>query len=116
MTWSRFKPKRKLRRVLWRTGRVIEDAAGMARLRSQAFHRSQGHCECVLADPTRKCRARVSYSYGHLHHIVSRAHGGSDVLSNVAFVDRQCHRELTGILKWSPTWINAKLFAQKNEG
>lgn len=105
---SRIRPKRKVRRVLWRTGRVIEDAVGMAKLRSAAFRRSQGRCECKLADPERICRQRVTYNFDHLHHIVSRARGGSDVLENVAFVTRQCHRELTGILHWTrpllPEW------------
>lgn len=98
---SRIRYKPKVRRVLWRTNRVIEDSRGMAKLRSDAFSRSHGKCECVLADPERVCKARVSWVDGHLHHIVSRAHGGSDVLENVAFVTRQCHRELTGVLQWS---------------
>lgn len=103
---SRIHVKPKVRKILWRTGRVIEDARGMAHLRSEAFHRSEGYCECRRADPKRPyCGKRVHYNFGHLHHIVSRAHGGSDVLENVAFVDRQCHREITGNLKWSPLWL-----------
>jgi HNH endonuclease len=83
----------------------MEDSAGMATLRSEAFHRSAGRCECVLADPARKCKARVGWNDGHLHHILSRAHGGSDVLGNVAFMTRKCHKELTGVLHWSPPAI-----------
>ena len=98
---SRILYRAKRKRVLWRTGRVIEDQAGMAALRAAAFHRAGHHCECSLADPNRRCNAKVTWVDGHLHHIVSRAHGGSDVLSNVAFVTRQCHRELTGILHWT---------------
>jgi hypothetical protein len=98
---SHIRPKRKQRKVLWRTGRVIEDQKGMATLRSTAFHRCQGRCECKMADSSRKCSQRVTWFDGHLHHIVSRAHGGSDVISNVAFVTRQHHRELTGLLHWS---------------
>jgi len=99
---SRIRYKRKQRRVLWRTGRIIEDQKGMATLRSAAFHRSAGRCECNLADASRKCSQRVTWFDGHLHHILSRAHGGSDIIGNVAFITRQCHREITGILHWTP--------------
>ena len=98
---TRIRPKKKVRKISWRSGRIREDAAGMAALRSAAFHRSHGNCECALADPARRCRERVTWFDAHLHHIISRAHGGSDILENVAFVTRKCHHELTGVLKWS---------------
>lgn len=97
--------KKKERRVLWRTGRVIEDGPGMATLRKLTYRRSGGKCECVLADPTRVCTKRVTYWDSHLHHIVSRARGGSDELYNLAFVTRKCHRELTGEPQWTTNWL-----------
>src|SRR6266498_2182240 len=94
--------KRKIRKVLWRTGRVIEDQKGMAKLRHDAYHRSGGYCECRLADSGRPyCGQRVTWTDSQLHHVVSRAHGGSDIIENVCFVTRKCHRELTGLLHWS---------------
>jgi len=36
---------------------------------------------------------------------VSRARGGSDVLSNVAFLRRACHREITGEPKFEWNWL-----------
>lgn len=75
----------------------------MARLRSEAYERSQGVCECerpeCLARPLRL--RRVSYIDGHLHHVITRAHGGSDVLQNCIFITRKCHEEIHGIPKWS---------------
>jgi 5-methylcytosine-specific restriction endonuclease McrA len=74
----------------------------MAQLRAAAYHRSQGICECG----TYECQAqpqrlrRVNWFDGQLHHIVSRARGGSDELDNVLFVTRDCHRRLTGELKF----------------
>lgn len=98
--WLR-RGKRRKRSVSWRTGRIREDSTGMARLRSQAFHRSQGICECG-------CKARVSWIDGHLHHVVSRARGGSDVLDNVLFITRACHQRIHGDLHWSPpNWLEA---------
>lgn len=109
--WSsvlRRKPiryKRKVRSISWRTGRVREDASGMARLRSEAYERSGGMCECgrlaCLARPTRL--RRVNWSDGHLHHAVSRAHGGSDTLDNVRFITHTCHNEIHGIPQFR--WI-----------
>jgi hypothetical protein len=97
--------KRKVRKVSWRTGRVREDADGMARLRSEAYERSQGVCECGrLACLKRPLRLRrVNWSDGHLHHEISRAHGGSDTLDNVRFITNLCHREIHGIPQFR--WI-----------
>lgn len=103
---SWIRPKKRVRKVSWRTGRIREDAAGMARLRSDAFHRSNGICECgrkVCKKRTTRERL-VTWLDGQLHHVISRAHGGSDVLDNVQFVTRQCHAEITGI----PYWTNWK--------
>jgi 5-methylcytosine-specific restriction endonuclease McrA len=92
---SQLKTKPKIRRVLWRSGRVIEDARGMQALRSQAFKRSGGRCENVKPNGVR-CRVRVSWWDGELHHVISRAHGGSDIIENVAFFCFGCHQDVTG--------------------
>ncbi len=100
---SWIRPKKRQRKVSWRTGCVREDAAGMARLRSEAFRRSGGICECgreVCQNRTRFERV-VTWVDGQLHHVISRAHGGSDVISNVLYITRRCHSEITGELKWS---------------
>jgi 5-methylcytosine-specific restriction endonuclease McrA len=103
MKRSPIRSKRRVRRVYWRTGKVREDAKGMATLRSMAFHRSGGICECgreeCLTQPMRL--RRVTWADGQLHHVISRARGGSDVLSNVLFVTRECHAVLTGKLQWT---------------
>lgn len=111
MTWSSIRrspikkrPRRVGRIVLWRTGRVIEDAAGMATLRKETYHRAGGICECSLLRGG-QCKQRVSWSDGQMHHIISRSHGGSDILDNTAWLSRQCHREITGQPKWTPNWL-----------
>lgn len=96
---SWIRPKKRVRSESWRTGRVREDAKGMARLRSEAYARSNGFCECG-------CGQRVGWIDGHLHHRISRAHGGSDVLDNVWFVTRPCHERIHGKPVWSPpNWL-----------
>jgi hypothetical protein len=105
---SWIRPKKKVRRELWRSGRVIEDSKGMARLRSEAYHRSNGLCECRLADPNRpECTKRVNWIDGELHHMKPR----SDVIDRVAFVSRACHRELTGKLQWTPILLDRRFIA-----
>ncbi len=75
----------------------------MARLRSEAYARSHGICECGRPE----CSARpvkfrrVSWYDGMLHHVISRAHGGSDILENVQFITRQCHEEIHGVPEWT---------------
>lgn len=100
---SWIRPKKRVRKISWRSGRIREDAAGMARLRSDAFHRSNGLCECgrevCLLRPTQE--RLVTWIEGHLHHVISRAKGGSDELSNVLYVSRRCHVEIHGIPIWS---------------
>lgn len=95
--------KRRVRKVSWRSGCVREDQAGMARLRSDAYERSQGICECgrpeCLCRPSRL--RRVNWVDGHLHHVLPRSRGGSDTLENVQFITSQCHREITGEPQWS---------------
>ena len=97
---SWIKVKKRVRKVNmpWKPERIREDSAGMARLRSEAFKRSGGICECGES-----CGKRVTwggYEQGQLHHVISRAHGGSDVLENVQFITRYCHQEIHGMPKW----------------
>lgn len=100
---SPIRYKKRVRKVSWRSGRIREDATGMARLRSEAFRRSGGLCECGRS----KCKRRalreriVNWYDGQLHHVISRAHGGSDELSNVRLITRRCHQEIHGIPQWS---------------
>jgi len=97
------KPRNTKAPAPWHAPRVRLDSTGMARLRSEAFARSGGICECGREEcqklPERL--RRVTWYDGHLHHIVSRARGGSDEISNVAFVKRECHYILTGTLQWT---------------
>lgn len=95
-----LRAKKRVRKVCFPSGRVIEDAAGMARLRSQAYHRSGGRCECGQLNGTR-CPRIATWSDGHMHHVVSRNRGGWDVLENVLFLNRDCHRRITGEPRWS---------------
>ena len=90
-TWTR-KPRRES--SPWLPRRIREDAAGMRRLRHEAFERSNGKCECG-------CGARVDWYSGHLHHVVSRARGGSDELENLLFITSECHKNLHGKVQWS---------------
>jgi 5-methylcytosine-specific restriction endonuclease McrA len=93
---ARYSWKRKPRRESspWLPRRIREDAAGMARLRREAFERSQGVCECGCGQP-------VDWWSGHLHHVLSRAKGGSDELDNLLFITPDCHKTLHGRVQWS---------------
>lgn len=99
---SPIRRKRRIKSVSWRTGRIREDATGMAKLRAAAYERSQGICECgrlaCLARPLRL--RRVNWADGHLHHLWPR----SDELSRVQFITDICHREIHGKpqLHWIP--------------
>ena len=90
-------------RAPWHPQRIRLDATGMASLRSAAFKRSGGICECERS----KCLLRpmnlrrVNWYDGQLHHVITRAHGGSDAIENVQFVTRRCHLEITGEPQWS---------------
>ena len=98
MKRSRISWKRKRRRESspWLPQRIREDAAGMMRLRHEAFERSAGKCECG-------CGERVDWWSGHLHHVISRARGGSDELSNLLFITPDCHKTIHGKLQWRRT-------------
>ena len=100
---SPIRHKKRVRKVLWRSGRVKEDSAGMARLRSAAFQRSGGRCECYrVADEFPEgygpCGGLcVTWVDGQMHHSNPR----SDVLDRVSFIRRRCHEIITGELQWS---------------
>lgn len=102
---SPIRRKKKTRRVAFNSGVVREDSAGMARLRSAAFHRSGGHCECYrvvdeFPPGEEPCGGQlVTWVDGHLHHSKPRA----DVLDRVSFINRRCHEIITGELQWSFT-------------
>jgi 5-methylcytosine-specific restriction endonuclease McrA len=96
----RRKSEPRVRKQSWRTGRVREDAQGMLKLRTAAFARSEGVCECWMQPGREGCFKPVYWSSGHLHHVISRAHGGSDVLENLAFTRPECHDEITGKPEW----------------
>ena len=98
---SPIRHKKRVRRVMFPSGKVVEDSAGMATLRSLAFKRSGGKCECRLENPERTCTRRVNWYDGQLHHLKPR----SDVLERVAFVNRECHREIHGKPAWTPNWL-----------
>jgi len=99
-----IRAKKRVRRV-WKSGRIREDSTGMARLRSAAYARSEGHCECWRHPGREDCRKRVNWYDGNLHHIISRARGGSDVIDNVAFITRACHNEITGQPRFNWNWL-----------
>lgn len=100
---SQIRYKKRVRKVSWRSGTVREDAAGMARLRSAAFRRSGGRCECYrveseFPDGSKPCGGLcVTWVDGHMHHSKPR----SDVLERVSFIRRRCHEIITGELQWS---------------
>jgi 5-methylcytosine-specific restriction endonuclease McrA len=98
-SYIKSKPKVRKERSPWLPQRIREDARGMRRLREEAFARSGGLCECWTFSGEH-CLQSVTWQSGELHHIQSRAHGGSDVLENVAFIHAECHRVVHGKLEF----------------
>jgi 5-methylcytosine-specific restriction endonuclease McrA len=89
--WIRPKPREK--KVLWRTGQVKEDAAGMKVLRRFVFKRAGGKCEVIKHG--KRCGRYApwdGYRHGELSHIVSRKRGGSDTPANTEWACFECHR------------------------
>jgi len=89
-----WRKKVRRERPPWLPPMIREDAAGMRRLRHEAYDRSGGKCECG-------CGARIDWYTGHLHHVVSRARGGSDEIGNLLFITPECHKTLHGKLHWT---------------
>ena len=101
--WLRHGGRPAQAKVSWRSGAVRETAGGMAKLRSAAFQRSGGRCECIrvvneFPEGCKPCGGLpVEWIDGHLHHSKPR----SDVLERVSFIRRKCHEIITGELQWT---------------
>jgi len=87
---SPIRKKKKVTKVSWRSGKVRLDAKGMEELRIECYLRSEGQCENTAKDGFR-CRNRVTWKTGEMHHVIHRSRSGSDELSNVAMLCRECH-------------------------
>lgn len=88
-----IRPKRREKKVLWRTGQVKEDAAGMYRLRRFVFKRAGGNCE--VKKRGKRCGKYApwdGYRHGELSHIIARKRGGSDTPENTEWACWECHR------------------------
>lgn len=92
----RVSPKRFLPKGEWRPQVKRATPSEMHELRSQAFARSGGKCECKPS-----CTKAVNWFSGDLHHVIRRGKGGSDTLDNLIFVHRDHHRNIHGKLQWS---------------
>ena len=101
-TWITNRKRERKESAPWRAPRVREDAGGMAKLRAAAFQRSGGICECSREEckklPERM--RRITWTDSQLHHVISRARGGSDVLENLQLIRHACHAAIHGGLKW----------------
>lgn len=86
-------------RAPWHPQVIRLDSGGMAKLRSEAFQRSMGWCECG----EKACHERVTWGDGQLHHVIARGRGGSDELGNVLFLSRGHHSKIHGMPQWSKT-------------
>lgn len=98
----------------WRRQKIRLNASGMATLRSEAYARSEGICECHLCPNRKPCGKRVNWLDGQLHHIISRGRGGSDEIGNVAFLTRECHAEVTGMPKFNWGWLKEEKLPAPN--
>ena len=90
---SSWMPKgKKQRRVLWRTGRVIEDGAGKKALRLAVYQRAEGRCE-VVWDGKRcnKFAAWDGHYKGDLIHLKDPIKGHSDEPELCEWGCHSCH-------------------------
>ena len=103
MKRSRWHRKPRVRKELWRTGQIIEDAEGMRKLRLAVFHRAGGRCEAIREDGQRcnKFAKWDGFGHGELSHEVHRGRGGSDVESNCFWSCPPCHRRRHPGPQWS---------------
>lgn len=103
-SWLKKKPKPHRERSPWLPQRVRLSGPEMQLLRRAAYQRSGGQCECWMATPGKTeadwCGKLVTWISGQLHHITPRAHGGSDVIENVAFLFADHHEEIHGKPAW----------------
>src|SRR5882724_5162603 len=87
--------RRKPRRYkVSKSGQVTQNAAGMHALRMEVFERSGGRCENTLTwlEFKYRCPKTDGWEFGEMHHRRHRARGGSDVIENLFWVCRECHR------------------------
>lgn len=91
---SWIKRKLRARKVSWRSGKIREDAKGMALLRwsvfNRSFYRYRNQCENLL-ESGRRCQNFLAWESFHLHHIQSRGRGGSDTEENCMALCPGCH-------------------------
>ena len=86
----------------WLPRRIREDAAGMHRLRREAFRRAGGRCE--IETDGKRCNVYAAWdgmNRGELWHKVHRGMGGSDELDNVLWSCRACHKKRHPGPQWS---------------
>jgi hypothetical protein len=81
--------------------RVRLNREEMGDLRFAAYERSGGMCECWRLPGQTPCKRTVSWRNGHLHHLIRRGMGGSDIMGNVAYISPKCHREIHGEPQWT---------------
>ena len=89
---SWFRKGKKERRVLWRTGRVIEDSAGKKALRLRVFQRAEGRCE--IEWDGQRCNKYApwdGFNHGHLVHLKDPIKGHSDEDSLCQWGCADCH-------------------------
>lgn len=97
---TRFKVKPRKHRESALRKRVRLNRAEMADLRLAAYERSGGMCECWRIPGQSPCPRKVTWHNGHLHHVIARGMGGSDLMGNVAYIAPTCHREIHGDVAW----------------
>jgi len=95
-----IRPKKRVRRVFWRTGRIREDAAGVRQLRMDVFLRAEGRCE-IKWDGKRcnKFAPWDGFGHGELVHLKPR----NDIREACQWGCHECHsrRDHPG-----PQWSN----------
>jgi hypothetical protein len=102
-----IRPKKRVKKVLWRTGQVKEDAAGMRALRLEVYRRAGGRCEVEWNG--KRCGKFAKwdgFGHGELAHLDARGRGGSDTAANCLWAcggSNGCHkRKFHPGPEWSP--------------
>jgi hypothetical protein len=103
---ARVSPKRFKKKGDWHAQRIRATPSEMHELRSQAFARSGGQCECLKVQGG-QCGKQVNWFNGDAHHIVKRGQGGSDEIDNLLYCFRDHHERIHGKLQWSAAKRNA---------
>lgn len=60
------------------------------KLRRRVLRRDAGMCQCDECKKLKRIRAAH-----HVDHIIPRSRGGSDDMSNLRAVNRECHKRIT---------------------